>query len=96
MDKYISQSLKEVCAEIEAQQSWEDEQFMNELDKALDAVKEEPEWLPDDEEEGEPDELDALARMAWEEYQASGICPCGDNNCDGLDWLLDGDDPFEF
>lgn len=35
MEKYIKQSLKQVCADIEAQQSWEDEQFMRELDQAL-------------------------------------------------------------
>lgn len=35
MDKYINESMKEACAEIEAQQSWEDEQFMDELDAQL-------------------------------------------------------------
>lgn len=35
MKDYINQSMKQVCAEIEAQQSWEDEQFMRELDAHL-------------------------------------------------------------
>lgn len=60
------QSLKDVCAEIEAQQSWEDEQFMQEIEQ-----------------------------KAWDEYQA-GVCPCGDPECGGIGWLLNGDDPFEF
>lgn len=34
MDKYI-QSMKQVCADIEAQESYEDEQFIDELDEAL-------------------------------------------------------------
>ncbi len=41
------QSLKDVCAEIEAQQSWEDEQFMEELDSQLGI----DERIGDDEEE---------------------------------------------
>lgn len=35
MDKYIGQSLKEACAEIEQIQAWEDEQFMKGLDSQL-------------------------------------------------------------
>lgn len=35
MEKYINESMKLVCAEIEAQQSWEDEQFMQSLDYQL-------------------------------------------------------------
>lgn len=36
MDKYIiGQSMKETCAEIEAQEAWEDEQFMQSVDYQL-------------------------------------------------------------
>jgi hypothetical protein len=35
MEKYIDQSMKEVCEELEVQQKWEDEQFMREMDEAL-------------------------------------------------------------
>lgn len=35
MEKYINESMKQVCADIEAQQSWEDEKFMQELDARL-------------------------------------------------------------
>lgn len=35
MDKYINESMKQVCAEIEARESWEDEQFMQSLDSQL-------------------------------------------------------------
>lgn len=65
MDKYINESMKEACAEIEDQQSWEDEQFMQEIEQ-----------------------------KAWDEYHA-GACSCGDPECGGIGWLLDGNDPFE-
>ncbi len=35
MERYINQSLKQVCAEIEEVQAWEDEQFMQELEEDL-------------------------------------------------------------
>lgn len=52
MDKYINQSMKEVCAEIEAQESWEDEQFMQNLDAQLEQdlcpTEQERAWLYED------------------------------------------------
>lgn len=39
-------------------------------------------------------EIDVLAQAAWNNYKA-GVCPCGDAECGGIEWLLDGDDPFE-
>lgn len=40
------------------------------------------------------DELDVLAQTAWNSYK-SGICLCGDAKCGGIEWLSDGNDPFE-
>jgi hypothetical protein len=39
-------------------------------------------------------EIDVLAQAAWNDYK-DGICPCGNAECGGLEWLLNGDDPFE-
>ena len=39
-------------------------------------------------------EIDVLAQTAWNNYK-SGICPCGNAECGGIEWLLDGNDPFE-
>jgi hypothetical protein len=41
MDKYIEQFLKQVCAEIEEIQAWEDEQFMQTLDSQLNEEQDE-------------------------------------------------------
>lgn len=52
MEKYINQSMKQVCAEIEARESWEDEQFMRELDAQLEQdlcpTEQERAWLYED------------------------------------------------
>lgn len=39
-------------------------------------------------------EIDVLAQDAWNSYK-SGICPCGDAECGGLEWILRSNDPFE-
>lgn len=39
-------------------------------------------------------EIDVLAQAAWNSYK-SGICPCGNAECGGIEWLSDGNDPFE-
>lgn len=39
-------------------------------------------------------EIDVLAQAAWNDYK-SGICPCGDAECDGIEWLLNGKESFE-
>lgn len=39
-------------------------------------------------------EIDVLAQAAWNDYK-SGICPCGNAECGGIEWLSDGNDPFE-
>lgn len=52
MDKYINESMKQVCEDLEDQQSWEDEQFMRELDEALGFNESKDGWrnwcVPDD------------------------------------------------
>jgi len=42
-----------------------------------------------------PESLGDLEEAAWNAYQA-GVCPCGDVNCGGIEWMLNGDAPFEF
>lgn len=39
-------------------------------------------------------EIDVLAQAAWSSYKA-GICPCGNAECDGIAWLLNGKESFE-
>lgn len=43
--------------------------------------------------------VDEIEALAWNDYQADnavpGACPCGDANCGGIEWILNGNDPFE-
>ena len=39
-------------------------------------------------------EIDVLAQSVWNNYK-SGICPCGDASCGGIEWLLNGNEPFD-
>jgi hypothetical protein len=44
------------------------------------------------------DELDDEGAKLWASYQAenawSSMRPCGVEGCRGLDWLLDGEEPY--
>jgi hypothetical protein len=63
----------------DAYEAWQSEQAMQALDARLSV-----------------EEIDDLA---WDTYQRSeavpGACLCGNVNCRGLRWILDGNDPFE-
>ncbi len=44
------------------------------------------------------DELDEEGTKLWAAYQAenaiNGVCLCGVEGCRGLDWILDGEEPY--
>lgn len=46
----------------------------------------------------DPDGLDEFGSHLWNAVEAGammqGVCPCGVEGCRGLDWLLDGEEPF--
>lgn len=46
----------------------------------------------------DPDGLDEFGAQLWNAVETGamlqGVCPCGVEGCRGLDWLLDGEEPY--